>query len=59
AAARAAFGDGVALDTPFSGAYVPLSRYGTDDRVAALMVEIRRDRLDAVIDGLVRLIDGA
>lgn len=59
AAARAAFGDGVALDTPFSGAYVPLSRYGTDDRVAALMVEIRRDRLDTVIDGLVRLIDGA
>jgi N-formylglutamate amidohydrolase len=43
--ARAAFagvGD-VELDSPFSGCYVPLTHYGRDSRVAALMVEIRRD----------------
>jgi N-formylglutamate amidohydrolase len=43
AAARRAFGEDVALDSPFSGAYVPLEYYGTDPRVSALMVEIRRD----------------
>jgi len=44
-AARTAFrGVGeVLLDSPFSGCYVPLSHYGRDSRVAALMVEIRRD----------------
>jgi N-formylglutamate amidohydrolase len=31
------------LDSPFSGAYVPLEYYGHDARVSALMVEIRRD----------------
>ncbi|MYS09001.1 N-formylglutamate amidohydrolase [Streptomyces sp. SID6041] len=44
-AAREAFGDfgGIATDTPFAGTYVPLSYYGKDPRVGALMIEIRRD----------------
>ncbi|MGW4567613.1 N-formylglutamate amidohydrolase [Streptomyces sp. NPDC004561] len=44
-AAREAFADcgETGLDTPFSGAYVPLEYYGADARVGALMVEIRRD----------------
>ncbi|MFI7382478.1 N-formylglutamate amidohydrolase [Streptomyces sp. NPDC049813] len=32
-----------ALNTPFSGAYVPLRHYGEDTRVSALMLELRRD----------------
>lgn len=44
-AAREAFaGCGrTGLDSPFGGTYVPLEYYGTDARVGALMVEIRRD----------------
>ncbi|MFF8423891.1 N-formylglutamate amidohydrolase [Streptomyces sp. NPDC016566] len=44
-AARKAFsacGD-TGLDSPFGGTYVPLEYYGRDQRVSALMVEIRRD----------------
>jgi len=60
AAARAAFGDDVALDTPFSGAYVPLSRYGVDTRVGALMVEVRRDVPDTdAVAALARLVEAA
>ncbi|MFD6476996.1 N-formylglutamate amidohydrolase [Streptomyces anulatus] len=48
AAAEAAFGGrvghgGVGRDTPLAGTYVPLRHYGTDRRVTALMIEIRRD----------------
>lgn len=44
AAATEAFrGYEVGFDSPFAGCYVPLKHYDTDDRVSALMVEIRRD----------------
>ncbi|MFC7244324.1 N-formylglutamate amidohydrolase [Catellatospora aurea] len=43
AAAEAFAGYEVGFDTPFAGCYVPLKHYGIDDRVSALMVEIRRD----------------
>lgn len=39
----AACGYSVAPNMPFKGALVPLSYYGSDTRVSALMIEIRRD----------------
>ncbi|MFJ5151773.1 N-formylglutamate amidohydrolase [Streptomyces sp. NPDC088353] len=70
--ARAAFArcGGTVLDSPFSGAYVPLEFYGEDARVGALMVEIRRDTymtepggpagpgLDRLAGALAALVDG-
>ncbi|MEW9508745.1 N-formylglutamate amidohydrolase [Streptomyces bacillaris] len=40
--AFAGFGS-TGVDSPFAGTYVPLKHYGTDRRVTALMIEIRRD----------------
>jgi N-formylglutamate deformylase len=69
AAAVAAFGAwSTAIDTPFTGAYVPLDHYGVHRAVSALMIEIRRDTymsepggppnegLGAVADGLTALV---
>jgi N-formylglutamate deformylase len=68
ALAFAPVGD-VNVNTPFSGAYVPLARYRRSTEVAALMIEIRRDvymsepggtpgeGLDLVVGALTRLID--
>ncbi|NWF29450.1 N-formylglutamate amidohydrolase [Streptomyces sp. PKU-EA00015] len=44
-AARTAFAGfgGTGTDSPFAGTYVPLKHYGRDERVSALMIEIRRD----------------
>ncbi|GAA0558047.1 N-formylglutamate amidohydrolase [Paractinoplanes ferrugineus] len=42
AAAVAAFPE-AGFNTPFAGCYVPADRWRTDARVAALMIEIRRD----------------
>jgi N-formylglutamate deformylase len=36
-------GFAVELNTPFSGALVPMKFYGKDSRVQALMIEVRRD----------------
>ncbi len=44
-ASKAAFkslGDCI-VNSPFEGTYVPLNRYGTDERVKSVMIELRRD----------------
>ena len=33
----------VRMNSPFAGALVPLNRYGKDQRVSAVMIEVRRD----------------
>lgn len=65
-AARDAFAPlGLGWNTPFAGCYVPLRHFGRDARVAALMVEIRRDTyasgpgFDAVVRALATLVDAA
>nr|WP_240939657.1 N-formylglutamate amidohydrolase [Planosporangium flavigriseum] len=71
AAAEYAFSScgSIAVNTPFSGCYVPLKHYGKQRAVTALMVEIRRDTymtepggaltagIDRIVEALTRLVD--
>jgi N-formylglutamate amidohydrolase len=71
-AAGAAFAPvgSVAVDQPFRGTYVPLRHYRRDDRVASIMLEVRRDaylrddggpdraRVDRLATAAAGLIDG-
>ncbi|GAB2857798.1 N-formylglutamate amidohydrolase [Nocardioides pacificus] len=43
----------IGLDSPFAGCYVPLGQYGVNPDVNGLMLEIRRDVVDAGLDPLV------
>jgi N-formylglutamate deformylase len=68
-AALAAFSEfDVALNTPFSGSYVPGRLYRTERRVSSIMVEIRRDvladeagavRIERCVTELVRRVEEA
>ncbi len=56
--ARTAFaGFSIAFDEPFAGTYVPLRHFGIDDRVASIMIEIRRDTY-ADVAGFARIAGG-
>ncbi|MGW5148248.1 N-formylglutamate amidohydrolase [Rhodococcus koreensis] len=33
----------IAANTPYAGCYVPLDRFGHDERISAVMIELRRD----------------
>lgn len=43
---------GIGRDSPFAGCYVPLDQYGTNHEVTALMLELRRDVVDASLSDL-------
>ncbi|MFF0818312.1 N-formylglutamate amidohydrolase [Rhodococcus sp. NPDC003318] len=63
--------DHIAENTPYAGSYVPLHHYGRDERVASVMIELRRDvylteprtpnlsRVDRLARALAILIDTA
>jgi len=55
-AARDAFAEvgPLQVNSPFSGTYVPLGHFRTDERVASLMLEIRRDVMDSSTEILIR-----
>ncbi|OJY46886.1 N-formylglutamate amidohydrolase [Pseudonocardia sp. 73-21] len=55
-AAREAFSPlgTVELNTPFAGTYVPLAHFRAEERVASLMLEIRRDVIDDAEPGVAR-----
>jgi len=42
----------VRLNSPFGGALVPMNRYGKDQRVSAVMIEVRRDLYVDEITGI-------
>jgi predicted N-formylglutamate amidohydrolase len=50
-AARSAWPGSIELNQPFSGCYVPERFFGRDDRVEAIMLEIRRDVIDDWVSG--------
>ncbi len=68
-ATRAFAGFGPAVNAPFMGTYVPLGFFGVSEAVQSIMIEVRRDQyldpmletrqsgVDAIVSGLVDLID--
>lgn len=45
-AAKAAWSGSIEMNEPFSGSYVPVHYFETDNRVRSMMLEIRRDIVD-------------